>query len=89
VGTFAEQDDRIGHASCEGGQATGTHLHFARKYNGEWLEAVGPIPFVLGGWHVARGSRPYEGTLIRGDQIVTADPVGQLKSVIIRGLDDP
>ena len=36
--------------SCEGGNATGTHLHIARKYNGEWVQAYGPIPFDLSGW---------------------------------------
>jgi murein DD-endopeptidase MepM/ murein hydrolase activator NlpD len=87
-GEYVERDDRIGHASCEGGQATGTHLHFARKYNGEWVAADGPIPFVLSGWVVQEGDRPYEGTLVRGDEVVIADPVGQLKSVIIRRLDD-
>lgn len=88
VGTYVSRDDRIGHASCEGGQATGTHLHFARKYNGEWVAADGPIPFVLSGWIVKQGTLPYEGLLVRGDSVVTADPVGQLKSVIIRRLDD-
>ena len=44
---LVETDDRIGHASCEGGVSTGTHLHFARKYNGEWVLADGPLPFVL------------------------------------------
>jgi murein DD-endopeptidase MepM/ murein hydrolase activator NlpD len=89
VGTFVQQDDRIGHASCEGGQATGTHLHFARKYNGEWLAADGPLPFVLDGWTVHAGALAYQGTLSRGDKIITADPVGQLKSVIIRSPNDP
>jgi len=88
AGTYVQLDDRIGHASCEGGQATGTHLHFARKYNGEWVAADGPLPFVLSGWVAKEGSLPYEGTLVKGDEVITADPVGQLKSVIIRRLDD-
>jgi murein DD-endopeptidase MepM/ murein hydrolase activator NlpD len=88
VGTYLQQDDRIGHASCEGGQATGTHLHFARKYNGEWVAAVGPIPFVLSGWMVQPGDQPYAGFLTKGEQVVTADPVGQRKSVIVRTPDD-
>lgn len=88
VGTYVQRDDHIGHASCEGGQATGTHLHFARKYNGEWIAADGPIPFVLSGWTVRQGNAPYEGLLTRGEKVITADPVGQLKSVIIRSLDD-
>ena len=87
-GTYLQQDDRIGHASCEGGQATGTHLHFARKYNGEWIAADGPLPFLLSGWLVHEGAVMYKGTLTKGDQVVTADPVGQSKSVIIRSLDD-
>lgn len=88
AGTYVQQDDRIGHASCEGGQATGTHLHFARKYNGEWVAADGPLPLVLDGWVVKQGNLPYEGYLIKEGKTVTADPVGQLKSVIIRTLDD-
>jgi murein DD-endopeptidase MepM/ murein hydrolase activator NlpD len=88
AGTYLEQDGRIGHASCEGGQATGTHLHFARKYNGEWIAADGPIPFVLSGWRVQQGARAYEGLLVNGEAVVTADPVGQRKSVIIRSLND-
>jgi murein DD-endopeptidase MepM/ murein hydrolase activator NlpD len=88
AGTYVEQDDRIGHASCEGGQATGTHLHFVRKYNGEWVAADGPIPFVLSGWTVKQGRLPYEGTMVKAGKVITADPVGQLKSVIIRTLND-
>jgi murein DD-endopeptidase MepM/ murein hydrolase activator NlpD len=88
AGTYLEQYDRIGHASCEGGQATGTHLHFVRKYNGEWVAADGPIPFVLSGWTVKQGRLPYEGTMVKDDKVITADPVGQLKSVIIRTLND-
>ena len=45
VGTTLNIDDRIGHASCEGGVASGSHVHIARKYNGEWITAGGPIPF--------------------------------------------
>ena len=88
AGTYVQRDDRIGHASCEGGQATGTHLHFARKYNGEWIAADGPIPFVLSGWVVKQGNLPYEGSLVKGEKVITSDPVGQLKSVITRSLND-
>ena len=87
VGTWLETNDRIGHASCEGGVSTGTHLHFARKYNGEWVTADGPIPFVMDGWRVVAGEKAYEGKLVRGDKVVIADPVGQKWSNIIR--DDP
>lgn len=83
-GTWVEVNDRIGHASCEGGVSTGTHLHFARKYNGEWVTADGPIPFVLSGWRVVAGDKAYEGKMIRGNEVVIADPVGQKWSNIYR-----
>ncbi len=87
AGTWLELNDRIGHASCEGGVSTGTHLHFTRKYNGEWVTADGPIPFIMDGWRVVAGEKAYEGTLVRGDKVVLADPVGQKWSNIFR--DDP
>ncbi len=46
-GTYLRAGDRIGHPSCEGGRANGTHVHIARKYNGEWMAADGPVPFVI------------------------------------------
>jgi LasA protease len=85
AGTWVETNDRIGHASCEGGVSTGTHLHFARKYNGEWVTADGPIPFILSGWRVVAGDKAYEGKMVRGDEVVIADPVGQKWSNIVRG----
>jgi LasA protease len=72
AGTYVEPGDHIGHPSCEGGVATGTHVHLARKYNGEWLPADGPIPFNLGGWVAHGGAQEYDGTLTRGSQTVTA-----------------
>jgi LasA protease len=84
VGTWLRTGDRIGHPSCEGGTSTGRHLHFARKYNGEWIIADSALPFVLSGWTVHAGAKPYQGTMTRGERIVTADPYGQVWSVIIR-----
>jgi hypothetical protein len=81
-------NDIIGHASCEGGMSTGTHLHFARKYNGEWVTADGPIPFVLSGWTVIAGEKPYQGMLVKGDKVITADLYGQLRSLIFREDDE-
>ncbi len=83
-GEWVDANDHIGHPSCEGGISTGTHLHFARKYNGEWVTADGPIPFVLDGWKVIAGQKPYEGLLVRGDKTIIADPVGQAWSIIFR-----
>jgi hypothetical protein len=88
-GQWVDTNDRIGHASCEGGIATGTHLHFARKYNGEWVIADGPIPFVLDGWRAVAGDKPYHGKLVRGDQVITADVNSQLKALIFRESDGP
>lgn len=72
VGDLVEQGDLIGHPSCNGGVATGTHVHIARKYNGEWILADGPLPFTLSGWVAKAGSQPYQGALIQGDQVVLA-----------------
>lgn len=71
-GTEVELGDRLGHPSCEGGRATGTHFHLARRYNGEWLPADGPIPFVLDSWVTAAGSEAYQGSLTKGSKVVTA-----------------
>ena len=62
-GTVVKAGDRIGHPSCEGGRATGTNLHIARRYNGEWISAAGPLAFDLSDWIVGPGDRPYQGTL--------------------------
>ena len=84
AGVFVEQGDRLGHPSCEGGVATGTHIHLVRKYNGEWILADGPLPFELSGWVARAGSRPYEGSLVRGDRTVIACPCGSQETYIPR-----
>jgi hypothetical protein len=84
AGTWVDEGDHIGHPSCEGGLATGTHLHIARKYNGEWIGAGGPVPFVLGGWTTHYGSGPYYGTLTRGDEVITSSKGSTHESHIIR-----
>jgi hypothetical protein len=73
VGTYLNAGDRLGQPSCEGGRANGTHLHIARKLNGEWIPAgAGPFPFELGGWIAADGSATYEGTLSRDGIVLIA-----------------
>jgi murein DD-endopeptidase MepM/ murein hydrolase activator NlpD len=84
VGTWVNAGDRIGHPSCEGGLATGTHVHIARKYNGEWVSAGDPLPFVLSGWTAHAGDHLRQGTLTKGDQTITASSVGSHESQIIR-----
>ena len=65
--------DKLGHPSCEGGISTGTHVHMARKYNGEWMTADGPIPFILSGWRVHNGAAAYKGSLSKpGEGLVIA-----------------
>ena len=88
LGTWVETNDRLGHASCEGGTSTGTHLHFARKYNGEWVLADGPLPFNLSGYVVHNGEKPYLGTMAKGETIITANEVGTYGSGIIRRPDE-
>lgn len=84
LGEWVDLGDHIGHASCEGGSSTGTHTHIARKYNGEWMLADGPIPFTLSGWTVVAGDKPYLGKLVKGNNVITADVYGQSWSLITR-----
>ncbi len=72
VGSHVKAGDRIGHPSCEGGHATGTHVHIARKYNGEWIEAGGVLAFDLEGWVMHRGSVAYLGYMTRGNRSINA-----------------
>ena len=83
-GEWVEQDNQIGHPSCEGGVSTGTHVHIARKYNGEWVIADGPLPLVLSGWTVYAGEKPYQGKMVKDDNVITADLYGQSLAVILR-----
>jgi LasA protease len=89
VGDWVETSDYLGHPSCEGGIATGTHVHIARKYNGEWISADGPLPFVLSGWTVHAGSKPYDGTMTKGNDIVTSSIYGSHESLIHRTRESP
>jgi len=83
-GTIVQTDDHIGHPSCERGKSTGTHIHIARKYNGEWVAAEGPLPFVLSGWVAHAGPRNYQGELTKDGETVYANPSGKQTSIIGR-----
>ena len=83
VGSRVEAGDPLGNPSCEGGAATGAHVHLARKYNGEWL-GLDRVPYVLSGWQVEAGDKPYKGRLVRGSQVVTANSNGMSGSSISR-----
>jgi murein DD-endopeptidase MepM/ murein hydrolase activator NlpD len=84
VGTWLKQDDRIGHPSCEGGLATGTHVHIARKYNGEWILADSPMPFELSGWTAHAGDKPYIGEMTKGTMVAEANSSGTMYTLTNR-----
>jgi hypothetical protein len=84
AGSLVSAGTRIGHPSCEGGEATGTNLHLARKYNGEWVAAGGPVPFDLSGWIAHEGGAPYQGTLTKDGMTITANQTGTHESQITR-----
>lgn len=72
AGSTVSAGDPLGHPSCVGGSSTGTHIHLARKYNGEWILTGSDVPFVLEGWTVVNGLNPYEGSLERFGKIINA-----------------
>ena len=83
TGTWVRPGDLLGHPSCEGGRSTGTHFHLARKYNGEWLPADGPVAFNLDGWAAESGAVAYEGTLTKGSKVVPACTCSTFENRII------
>ncbi len=84
IGVHLKAGDPIGRPSCEGGRTTGTHVHIARKFNGEWIPADGALAFNLEGWIAKNGVSPYEGSLVRFSQTVhacdCADNLSQLRA---------
>ena len=84
-GIMVQTGDELGHPSCEGGSATGTQIHGARKYNGEWIAADSAIPFVMDGWVPHNGPASYQGTLTRAGRTVTASENSSPTSMIKAG----
>ena len=70
--TYVYAGERIGHPSCEGGFSNGTHLHIARKYNGQWIAADGDLPFIMDGWVSSGDSYEYDGFLRKGNLSIEA-----------------
>ena len=71
----------LGYPSCSGGVTTATHLHIARRYNGEWIPAdcnrcrldQATPPFAMSGWRVVgMGSQLYQGFMVRDGDDRTA-----------------
>lgn len=85
AGTRVKTGQPIGHPSCEGGVATGTHLHFARKYNGEWLRIGPEAPLQLSGWTAYAAERQYQGQLLSpdGGTVVTSRSDGSWPSLLV------
>lgn len=81
-GVLVEAGDLLGHPSCEGGESTGSHIHIARKYNGEWIPASGTIPFNLDEWIAHDGAAEYLGTLTRFTEAVIASVEAEEKSLL-------
>jgi len=71
-GTFLQAGEPIGHPSCEGGFSSGTHLHLARRYNGEWIPADQDLPFVMEGWVTEGLGREYDGYLVKDGMKIEA-----------------
>ena len=76
VGQQVHTGDPIGHPSCEGGVSYATHLHIARRYNGEWIAVdcsdcliSNPTPQLnFDGWLGYSFGREYDGSLEKDDQ---------------------
>ncbi|MCY3866773.1 MAG: LysM peptidoglycan-binding domain-containing protein [Chloroflexi bacterium] len=72
-GQVVDAGNILGYTSCAGGFSTATHLHIARRFNGEWIPAdcnrcpqgVAVPPFVMSHWQVVGlGSQLYQGFLV-------------------------
>ncbi len=84
AGAYVRAGERIGHPSCEGGYSTGTHLHLARRYNGEWISADGDLPFRLDGWVSMGAGREYDGYLEQDGRYIVALEGIQSENMITR-----
>lgn len=82
AGKRVSPGDLIGRPSCEGGFSNGTHMHIARRYNGEWLPVYCEVctigdetpPFVMSGWTVLGfPNQEYQGYMVNNGQQRTAE----------------
>lgn len=76
-GAYMKAGEPVGHPSCEGGYSTGTHVHLARRYNGEWIPAdqaqeQNGLPFNLDGWVSSGNGLEYDGYLERDGESIEA-----------------
>ena len=81
-GEYLFAGEPLGHPSCEGGISNATHVHVARKFNGEWIAADGQLPFNLDGWVSSGGGIEYDGFLSNGYQSIEAwDGANDINSI--------
>jgi murein DD-endopeptidase MepM/ murein hydrolase activator NlpD len=74
-GQRVSKGDPIGYPECEGGVSYATHLHIARRYNGEWIpvdctDCLASIPapqLDFDGWLGYSFGSEYDGSLVRGE----------------------
>ncbi|HVP21972.1 MAG TPA: LysM peptidoglycan-binding domain-containing protein [Anaerolineaceae bacterium] len=85
AGTKLKAGDPVGHPSCEGGNATGTHVHVVRKFNGEWIPGGGTLAYNLEGWVAHAGSVAYEGTLVKATKTIRACTCSDQYSFVTAG----
>lgn len=92
AGQQVNTGDILGYASCAGGFSTATHLHIARRFNGEWLPADCSqcVPgherpsFVMSGWEtVGIANAEYQGFLQNDETTLQAEqgrnnPINQI-----------
>jgi LasA protease len=71
-GDYLFAGEQVGHPSCEGGISNATHVHIARKFNGEWIPADGSLPFNLDGWVSSGNGIQYDGFLSNGSRVIEA-----------------
>ncbi|MCY4070004.1 MAG: LysM peptidoglycan-binding domain-containing M23 family metallopeptidase [Chloroflexi bacterium] len=73
TGQIVEAGEVLGYPSCAGGYSTATHLHIARRYNGEWIPAdcvncpasLRIPPFTMGDWQVVGlRNQAYQGFMV-------------------------
>lgn len=71
VGQAVQVGDTLGYASCHGGFSSATHLHIARRYNGEWIPAdcincsIEIPPFVMSNWEtIGLQGQEYQGYMV-------------------------
>ena len=69
AGTVVQAGTRLGKVDCRYGKTSGTHVHLARKYKGEWVPAndQAATPMILSGWRFTSLGEEYSGTATHPD----------------------